>query len=275
MVRAKSLVLTVAPLIMLLGLGSVALAGKPQSITQCDDPGMGFVNITRSGTYVLQNNILANGPICIDIDGVDRVNLRLNGYKIHGGTNDGAGIKLQDSSRISIVGPGTIQDNHFGIQDAGLSFGVTIRKLLIISNDSVGIHLGDAIGASSDFLIEHNIIMNNNNHGIRVGQTGDVRIIENEVIGNFGNGIILNPGDNRVVRGNNVSFNTSDNMVIIGSDFQIVNNIILFAGEFEIDIIVNSDTGVVANNICETFRTGTLVVECPPDKLPDFEIDHF
>ena len=275
MVRAKAPLLTLAASIILLALGSVAHAVKPQPITQCDDPIAGFLNITQSGTYVLENDIVSTGPICIEIDGIDRVKLQMNGYKISGATNNEvSGIKLQNSSRISIIGPGTLYGNEFGILDFGLSSTVTISKLLIINNNSVGILLASIIGQSSNFLIEHNIIIDNNNHGIQLDtQINDVRIIENEIIGNFGEGILLNPGENRTVRGNNVSLNSRGGINVNGLNIsvEVVDNIVLNPGKTDIRDGGN-DTGIFSNNICEI---STILVDCPQAKLPNFDIDHF
>ncbi len=179
---------------VLLGMGADAYAAKPHPITQCDDPGAPFFNITKPGTYVLENDIVAIAPYCIDIDGVDRVKLKLNGYKISNAPNDGAGIKIRNCNRIEILGPGTLEDNHFGIRIVGSS-AVTIRELLIFKSISVGIHVANVFASefSSDILIKSNIIAGGNNHGIFINDNNNnVRIINNEVLNNNGIGIILN-----------------------------------------------------------------------------------
>ena len=65
-------------LVALVAVSAEAYAAKPIPIIQCDDPP--FFNITKPGTYVLENDIEANALYCIDINGIDRVKLKLNGY---------------------------------------------------------------------------------------------------------------------------------------------------------------------------------------------------
>ena len=57
---------------------------------------------------------------------------------------------------------------------------------------------------------------------------------------------------------------------------EVVDNIALMSGASHKDISVGANvTGIIENNICETSSTGSLPVDCPPDKLPDFDVDHF
>ncbi len=157
MVRTKLVQSGMVLFSVLLGLGADAYAAKTQPITQCDDPQ--FLNITKPGTYVLENDIMANGLSCIEINGIDRVKIKFNGYKISDAPADEAGINIRNSNRIKLLGPGTLENNHFGIADWGLSSRVTIRELLILESVSTGIWLANVIGNSSDFMIEHNIIV--------------------------------------------------------------------------------------------------------------------
>jgi hypothetical protein len=75
-------------LVGLVAVSAEAHAAKTVSITQCDDPGASFFNITKAGSYQLENDIEAIGLFCIHINGIDRVKLRLNGYSISNATVD-------------------------------------------------------------------------------------------------------------------------------------------------------------------------------------------
>lgn len=278
MIRAKLIQLVVVASSVFLALVADAYAVKPQPITQCDDSGMPFFNITRPGIYTLENDIVAISLYCIDINGIDRVKLKLNGYKISNAPNDGAAINIRNSNKIQILGPGTLEDNHFGVGFLGSSSGVTIRELLIYKSSSVGIHVANIIGISSDILIEGNIVAGGNNHGIFIDtNSNNVQIINNEVLNNNGTGILLNPGSDRVIRGNNSISNSAMNIKVSANnlDVEVTDNIALLAfPDFDIFVGQNS-TGIIENNICETSVTGSLVVDCPPDLLPSFKIDHF
>ena len=275
MTRVNRFLIAVTAISLSAMLGGDAYARKTQSITRCDNPGTGFVNITRSGTYLLENDVVAIGPDCIDITGFDRVNIHLNGYEISDASH--AAVNIENSNRVSIIGPGTLNENHFGINVFGLSNRLTIRGIFILNGSSVGIHITSLRGAYLDVLIENNIVFNNSHHGIFIDfDVNDVQIIDNEVIDNIGSGILLNPGRNRVVRGNNVVLSGIHNIFVNSSniDVEVVNNIAL--GATTLDIFAGGgSTGVIANNICETSDTGSIPVDCPPERLPDFDIDHF
>ncbi len=249
MVRTKLVQSGMVLFSVLLGMGADAYAAKPQPITQCDDPP--FFNITKPGTYVLENDIVAIALYCIDINGIDRVKIKLNGYKISNAPNDGAGINIRNSNRIELLGPGTLEDNHFGIGFLGLSSAITIRELFIFKSISVGIHVANIIGLSSNILIESNIIAGGNNHGIFIDTgSNNVRIMNNEVLNNNGSGILLNPGSDRVIRGNNVISNLENIRVgAFNLDVEITNNIALLSSpDFDIFVGQNS-TGIIEDNI--------------------------
>lgn len=262
--------------VVLLTWGFEAHAAKPVSITQCDDPEAPapFFNITKAGMYQLENDIESIGLFCIHINGIDKVQLRLNGFSISKADIDqGAGITIQNSNRIQILGPGTIKENDFGIRLIGFTSDIKIRETFIFDHVNNGIAI---CGECSDILIERNIIARNN-HGINVSEdVRHIRIINNEILENS-TGVRINGGFDTVIRGNNISSNSVDNINIVtnSEDLEVTDNIALFAGGS--DIIVGANvTGIVDNNIClRVLGAGSLFVACPPDTLPSFDIEHF
>lgn len=262
--------------VVLLTWGFEAHAAKPVSITQCDDPGMSFFNITKAGMYQLENDIESIGLFCIHINGIDKVQLRLNGFSISKADIDqGAGITIQNSNRIQILGPGTIKDNDFGIRLLGFTSDIKIRETFIFNHVNVGIAI---CGECSDILIERNIIATNIHSGINVTVfVRHIRIINNEILEN-GSGVYIGGGVDTVIRGNNISSNNGN--IIIESnakDVEVTNNIALFASGSDPDIYVGPGvTGIVENNIClKPVLSGSLFVPCSPDTLPSFDINHF
>ncbi len=105
-------------------------------------------------------------------------------------------------------------------------------------------------------------------------------ILNNEVLGNTGIGINLNPGSDRVVRGNNSSLNLGINIFINSNnlDVEVVNNIAIFTNGGEDIVVFPGATGIIENNICakQQIAVGGLpfFAECPPNILPGFDIDH-
>jgi hypothetical protein len=141
-----------------------AVANVPTRITVCQ-------TIDQPGSYVLANNLTANGD-CLVIAS-PQVTIDLAGFSISG-NGQGTGIKLVDNAPIGLfeslafaVRNGTITGFNIGVDVAG--FGSIIEGLRVFQNQSDGIH-------NVNGIIRGNIVFGNGSAGI---------VAEGTITGNY------------------------------------------------------------------------------------------
>jgi len=140
--------------------------------------------ISKSGTYVLQNDVSDHVGTCFTIT-VNNVTLNGNGYSIDGDDTDtDYGIFINGVSGVNVTGFGGITGFYNGVTD---NYGGNyIISNTISSNTNVGISLS---GTSGSTTVSGNIIESNSNDGIEI--TGGTHIIDastsaNIIRGNHG-----------------------------------------------------------------------------------------
>jgi parallel beta-helix repeat protein len=213
----------------------------------------------------------SNGNDCIVIANVTRVRLMLNGHTINLNGLGLAGIRVENSSRVEIIGPGKINGFAWGVQIVGSSQVLVSR---VISHGR-GTGEGIALVSSSNARLERNILFNHG-QGITVSAPfpsppSALNVIsQNEVFTND-YGMVIQ-GVNNTASENNVSGNITLGIRFAGDQPNtIINNIVLGNGVWDISQFSSPQVGnVIENNICEVSEPPGL---CPA-LIPDFDIDH-
>jgi parallel beta-helix repeat protein len=231
-------------------------------------------SVTSGATIILDTDLSvdSNGDDCIVIANVTRVQLMLNGHSINLSGIGLAGIRVENSSRVEIIGPGKIAGFAWGVRIVGSSEVLVSR---VISRGR-GVGKGIALVSSSDARLEGNILFEHL-QGIEVSTpfpsplSARNVVSQNEVFTNR-NGMSVQ-GLRNTVSGNNVSGNRGLGILVGGTGGlnTIINNIVLGNGFFDIDRNSSEqDSDIIENNICEVSEPPGL---CPA-LIPDFDIDH-
>ena len=262
--------------------GLIALTASPVSAAPPVILGACQV-INVPGTYILGNDLVAAGGICLDVQ-VSRVAIVMAGHTISNGGGGTKGIRIggvgNPISRVTVRGPGRItgfRDDcgsdrgvEIGVFGGAVTQRVTVFGLLV-DNNCDGISLNGS--GTSDVVIENNIVFDNDREGIRLDNgTHDNVISKNEVLNNDSHGIGIGDAgtDDNTVSANNASYNTIDNIAIFGGTNNNVvdGNVALSAGLNDIE---DDGTGtIVSNNTC---LVGDPASACP-DPFPGFALDH-
>lgn len=235
----------------------------------------GFGSGVSSGdTIILDTNLTLDGDggDCILISNVQRVNLMLNGHSIDLNSSGIAGVRVENSTSVKIIGPGKINGFALGATVANSSK-VLVSRLIVRGR---GTGTGIALESTSSSQVKRNIVFNflegvlvNSVFGSPVST--DNTVSRNEVFAND-QGIRILDGNNTGT-GNNVSSNASTGITVGGDEPNtIVDNIVLGNGAWDIRRLSGEQVGtVIENNVCEISEP---IGHCPA-LIPDFDIDHF
>ena len=231
--------------------------------------------VTSGATIILDTDLTvdSDGDDCILISNVARVKLMLNGHSINLSGIGLAGIRVENSSRVKIIGPGKVNGFAWGVRILGSSEVLVSR---VISHGR-GSGEGIALVSSSHSRLERNILFEHL-QGIEVAAPfssppSAMNVVsQNEVFANdYGITVF---GFSNSVSGNNVSGNNAIGIRVAGEENgpnTIINNIVLGNGAWDIRRLSGQQVGdVIENNVCEVSEPLGL---CPA-LIPDFDIDH-
>jgi parallel beta-helix repeat protein len=181
---------------------------EPTPITQCGP-------ITKSGSYVLADNLTATTPsFCLQVN-VDFVTIDLAGFLITAPGTGGAG-GIGGSARGFTVRNGTVTGFTFGLFLNGP--GSIVEGVRALGNSNGGIVSGSASS------LRNNIVQENRGFGIVAGANSIVSgntVHSNEFTGHIG----IEAGAGSIVSANTVSGYNSDG-IHAGSGSTVSNNIV-------------------------------------------------
>jgi hypothetical protein len=213
-------VLLFACCVVLLCVSSPAAAQQRIVVTDndCAHFPNGVGSGVTSGTTITLNTDLtvdSNGNDCIVIANVTRVKVMLNGHTINLSGIGLAGIRVENSSRVDIVGPGKISGFAWGVKIVGSSDVLVSR---VISHGR-GTGEGISLENSSNSRFEQNILFEHL-QGIEVVEPlvsprSAMNVVsQNEIFANDSGITVL--GLSNTVSGNNVSGNISTGIRVAG-----------------------------------------------------------
>lgn len=172
--------------------------------------------ISAPGKYFLAAN--CSGPgIAIN---ASNVTLKLKGHTMTGpGTGDigVAGVETFHTTRVNILGPGTITNYGFGV---ALDQGVTHSTVggITANNNAAAIFI--ATVGTNDNTIRNNTADHNANSGMVIDGSG-TSIHGNTVNNNSGEGFDVE-GDGNAIRGN-IADNNGDNGIVVNANSNTLN----------------------------------------------------
>jgi len=176
----------------------ITLTGENKETTVIDGSGSGDVVYIRVYDKVTVSGftIQKSGDEWRDagINLINSYNTLITGNHI---SNNGCGIRLDDSPGNSITGNTIILNNGSGIYICELSYTVNISGNYISSNNGNGISIGFE---SMDITITNNTINSNNVTGIVIYNRGHTVINNN--ISNNNQGILLYEPDSNIIKNN-------------------------------------------------------------------------
>jgi parallel beta-helix repeat protein len=258
-------------------VGSRRIAADSRHDSDCANFPDGLGSRVTSGTTITLDTDLtidSDGDDCILISNVDRVKLMLNGHSINLGGIGLAGIRVENSRSVEIIGPGKINGFAWGVRVSGSSEVLVSR---VISHGR-GTGEGIALVNSSNSRLERNILFEHL-QGIEVvapflsSPSAKNVVSQNEVFANdYGMTVF---GFSNMVSRNNVSGNNAIGIRVAGGENglnTVINNIVLGNGAWDIKRLSGQQVGdVIENNVCEVSDPLGL---CPV-LVPKFDIDHF
>lgn len=232
--------------------------------------------VTSGATIILDTDLTvdSDGDDCILISNVARVKLMLNGHSINLSGIGLAGIRVENSSRVKIIGPGKINGFAWGVSILGSSE-VLVSRVISHGRGTGG---GIQLVSSSHSRLERNILFKHL-QGIEVASPflsppSAMNVVsQNEVFANDSGITLSSFSSSNTVSGNNVSGNDAIGIRVAGGNNgpnTVINNIVLGNGAWDIRRLSNEQDNVIENNVCE-------VSEPPghcPALIPDFDIDH-
>jgi hypothetical protein len=172
------------------------VSGAPLLIKTCQ-------TIAASGSYVVDNNLTANGD-CLVL-AADDVTIDLNGFTI-AGQGTGAGVKTNGAVRTNIaIHGGTIRHFESGIALAGDGVSVTIENMRILDNSNVG-------GGGNDQTTIRNSVFSGNGVGLVAGSRS--LVVNNTADYNY-DGVSVGTGS--TILGNTSSANQRDGFQLHGA----------------------------------------------------------
>jgi parallel beta-helix repeat protein len=212
---------------------SLSLSGMIR--TQGDSDRTSEVPIYNSGVSNLQ------------IDGNrDNQSFKNKKYGVYG-TYDGAvfeNLYIHDTASYGF-------DPHEDSRDGRGTYNITIRNNIVERAGLDGITLDKVI----DSVVENNLTINNDRHGINaVSYSEDTQIINNQSIKNGGNGITIQTGSNSLqITGNEIANNKGNGIYIPGEGGNTIkDNTIISSGKYGIGVRASSSNIITDNLVIDS-----------------------
>jgi CSLREA domain-containing protein len=225
------------------------------AINQANIVGFGSSDGIRAGADC--NNCLIYG----NYSGTDELNLNLG--------NDGVGIYVHPGlTGVRVGGPTTSHSNVVSFNQGG---GIVVDGLFCSGNNCSGNHT-----PTDDFIVQNNIVTNNEKFGIQVlgtdvtngGDGGTGQIIDNTVERNSGVGILIEASSPTVLD-NTISNNESYGVEILSgyNDPDYLLPAPNTSGRYNPPNTTISEPVVSGNNISENSTGGIFIVNANPENL--------
>jgi len=219
------------------------------NITNSDQAGIllqNARNVEISSSIIYSHNfdcirISSSSYIIVDNSTFDQDDIILNSYN---------GIRIVDSSNVSIVDNHLARMTNDGISVSGTSADVTIRRNVVEDMLNNGISLSsDSCSAFDNEVVECG-------YGIRVSGSGNI-IKENWARGYNGYGIYVTEGSRNRIMDNIVTRNTYGIAVIISTRNVITGNYIGKSASFGMDLYCNSGSSNIIHSNHFYYNNGT------------------